>query len=715
MQKTWVRALLPGLLIGVTGCPDVTVDPGEGVGDMREPAPAVEFDPGNRIIPFPNNLLLDPMTGKVNVPASCGESPASQAIRENVLNQLDGFGTFETAISVTFTEPVDPASLADNVLLYKRVSGTTPIDPADAELVPVITIPGTSVRFDADCMNPSQVPSLTIVPAVPLDERSSYVVALRSGIETADGEAFGPSFTWALVRQETNPVTVDDAGEIVAERTPLDPADPDDRVTLLGLDMLWKAHAQPLAFLRGTGLATDDVLLAWEFRTQTISAPLDPSVAGSPAAIAAMTPRLAVSEYQAGATGPQVMAGLLTAVAGANLCGTLPCDEVGAVLVGQLSAPQFQINTPNPSGGDPVPGPWGDPVMPSPVTADPLGVLITTPATCDAGGCPTVIFGHGLGSQKETMVLIASQLAANGFNAVAIDFVAHGQRAVKISTDGPCAPANVTPAAAPQCFAPFLTPNLGATRDNLRQSVVDLHSLTASLQACGPTNCGLLSVDPNEVLYLGMSLGAIIGSTAVATTPGIKASVLNVGGVGWLDILENTENLTIRCSLVDALIGAGILTGDPSSAGETALCLGDDWKTQPGYRQFSAIARWVLDPADPANFTRQLATKRFLLQEVIGDQVVPNLATENQAALTGLTPMAASCGAPPQPAPSAAITSSPMMTKFVQYTDLTPAMCAPAGNAFVHSSLIAPAPGTAGALGTALMQADAITYLVFNR
>ena len=67
----------------------------------------------------------------------------------------------------------------------------------------------------------------------------------------------------------------------------------------------------------------------------------------------------------------------------------------------------------------------------------------------------------------------------------------------------------------------------------------------------------------------------------------------------------------------------------------TGLCTTEAWKAQPGYRQFSVIARWVLDPADPANFTRKLATRKFLIQEVVGDQVVPNVATENEGALVG--------------------------------------------------------------------------------
>jgi hypothetical protein len=112
-----MRYLLVAGMVGVVsvGCaPDIQVDEGEGV------APVVEFDPGNSIIPFPNNLLLDPMTGEVNLPEQCNEGPAQTALRELVLNELNGFGTFKTQIVVNTTEPVAASSLEGRVKMFKR-------------------------------------------------------------------------------------------------------------------------------------------------------------------------------------------------------------------------------------------------------------------------------------------------------------------------------------------------------------------------------------------------------------------------------------------------------------------------------------------------------------------------------------------------------------------------------------------------------------------
>jgi pimeloyl-ACP methyl ester carboxylesterase len=723
----------------LAGCPSTDVDPGE----VGPPGPTAEFDPSNRIVPFPNNLLLDPATGKLDLPAGCNsvdanldgipdggpESATAMALREQVLNQLDGFGAFKTTINVTFTEVVDAASLTGKVHLYRIASGGMPVAPADSDEIAVIATPVDTVRFDASCANPTPVEQITFTPVdvssgtpvpVPLPGNSTYVLGIEEGVTTmADGTEFAPSFVWALVRSAEDPVTLDANGNVIADRTPLNPSDPEDLLTLQGVDLLWNVHEGPLAFLATKGHAHDTILLATSFNTQTVTASLDAAVTGTPAAAAATTGALAgVTRFNPGANGQQ----FLQAALPPNSCqvdgGPLPCQNVGEVLVGDLAAKQFQIDTPNPlSGGEMIPGPWSDPIKPAEVRTETIQAIIATPTTsiCPAS-CPTVIFGHGLGQSKTNVFAIASQLATAGFNVVAIDFVAHDSRAVRVSDD-PLRGCGGTPSpvTAPQCFAPFLSPNLAGTRDNIRQSVIDLHSLKAAIGACGPSGCGLFSADPATIVYIGQSLGGIMGSTATATLD-FKAAALNVPGAGWVDILENTQTVAIKCSLVDSLIDAGILVGDksmPPGMPTSGLCLGEDWKSQPSYRQFAVIARWVLDPGDPINFTTQLRSKKILIQEVVGDTVVPNVATEQEAALVGLQPgaMADPAAAPPI-MPSTAIG---MTSVFVRYPTLPAAPPFP-GNTFNHGSLLRPANAmTDGQLGTARMQTDAFTFLVLNR
>lgn len=798
------RLLLAGLIFELvmiaTGCVDIDTDRDE-TDQTALGGPTVEFDPANAIIPFPNDLLIDRTTGRVNIPPSNCETPAAAALRTNVLNQLDGFGTYETAISVTFNEPLDEASLADRVLLLPSTREGVPVSAADAQPIPVVTIPGTVARFPTpdSCETPTLVSSLVLVPTVPLEQRSTYTVALLSGIRTATGEPFLPSVTWALIAQPVNPVTVEN-GVIVAERTPLDPAVPEDRDALLALNQLWLSQQPQLAFLEARGIPRDQVLLAWQFTTQTTTDPLDPAVAGSPAATAttpldvmgvpvavqSLTCDLDATACPRGidrsaapyAVCPptddnvqcflKIALGTLAAPAGSSpaviyatgsaTCETTGCAAVGDVVGGVIRSTQYQTEQPNPLGtSDAIRGAWTDPYAPTPIRDELVEVLAFVPAApAPAAGYPVVVFGHGLGARKETAFAIAPQLAAQGFMTAAIDLVGHGSRAVRISNDAAAGCGDAAqPSTAPQCFAPFLSPDLAATRDSIRQSALDMLALISDLRACGTTACDAavpgFRVDAGSIEYLGQSLGGIIGSIVVAVSPDVQASVLNVSGVGWVDIFENTDTLEIRCTLVNGLIAAGVVTGDVWTGGSTGLCLTDDWKTQPGYQQFAAIARWVLGPAEPASFTPMLALERFLLQEVVGDQVIPNLATERQAALTATRGEAAACAPPIPPAipPSPAILSSPMSKNFLRYMDLPAGTCnargtpeAFPGNTYAHGSLISPAKGTctmrvdvqcstdaecpsgdtcnpltvaAGRLGTARMQTDAITYLLLNQ
>ncbi len=798
MHKKLLAWLVPGLLLGATGCPDVNVDPGEGVGDMPTGTPVVEFDPANSVLPFPNNLALDPKTGKVNLPEQCNESATTAFIRTKILNTLDGFGTFELPMQVTFSEAVDETTLTDRVVLYKLASAGTAVDPAASTAIPLRLIKSTTIRYanrkdPKACTDPQMVNSVVMVPLVPLDQKSTYVAAILKGVKTATGAEFTSSFTWSLIRQEASPVTIKDPAcdlgtgmcEVTSDRTPLEPNDPAQLAQLNGIARLWGALKSPLAFLAAKMHTRTDVLVAWSFNTQTVTDPLDPTVAGSPASMADMAPLFGTgTQLPTGVTAEQFLQSRLPPGSCTVDGGGLPCNAVGDIIGGLLNANNFQVAQPakvttgstNVNDGGPIPGAFNDPVRPTKVDDRGIGVLGMVPcagappcasATAPAAGYPVVIFGHGLGSSKTTLVAIGSQLAAAGYASVAIDFVAHDSRAVRVSVDpaigcnlrldpgpqpascptpdlsNPSCQRRPVPTQDPQCYAPFLSSDLGATRDNIRQSILDLHDLVGALKGCGTTACGPLKVDVSNISYVGISLGGIMGSTAVATKPEFRSAVLNVPGVGWADILENSSTNGIKCPLVDALIDAGILMGAKWNATvmpNTGLCTTDAWKAQPGYSSFAAIGRWVLDPADGANFVRRLATKKVLIQEVVGDTVVPNIATNNEAALIGLISMMADpAGAPPIP-PSAAITTNPTMSKFLKYPNLPPNGGAGfPGNSFVHASLLRPAgrcsattttvcggnsdcppsetcqTTTDGRLGTARLQTDAITFLIMNK
>ena len=432
-----MKNLMACLLVVTTmsGCPDVQVDPDEVGG-----GPTVEFDPARsqalkaRFIPFPNDLARDPTTGKVNLSEQNCETPASKLTRENVLNKLDGFGTYETAMQVSFTAPVDEASLADHIVMYQLTDQGMPLTPSAATQPIPITIVrvGTTPRFavagkcareDAELVN-----AVTFVPNVPLKQKSTYFVALLKGI-TSGGKEFSPSYTWGLVASKTPPVVLDDSGNIVSDLTPLDPADEVQRAQLVALAGMWKLHSAGLGFLDAVSQRDrTEYLVGFQFTTQTVTDPLDAMVADSPAsklspaailAVQSVTGRFGPYSAVCGAeatTSPTQCflklalggcsplttgCGTNNYTAGSQACQLVNCAAIGDVLGGGAMNVNYQTQVPNAfDAAKPIQGGWSDPVKPEQQGSVTLEMLITMPNGIPPqnNGWPVIVFGHGLGS-----------------------------------------------------------------------------------------------------------------------------------------------------------------------------------------------------------------------------------------------------------------------------------------------------------------------------
>jgi dienelactone hydrolase len=750
------RALRPsswaagGLALALaSGClPAVEIDADE---TTVSAAPMAEFDPAARVVPLPNALLVDPASGRVNLPAPCGEAPGSGAEALRIaLNQLDGFGTSRLSLVATFSEPVEPTSLDGRVLLVRLAEGGVPLGaPEPPVALDVVTT--ETQRSTADCAGSSVVQAVAIQPRTALRDASTYGVLIARGVRTQSGAEVQASPTWALVRQPQAPVTFatdDPAALPVTNQTPFDPALPEQLATLHGLDRLWRAHAPLLAaldqlapaLLPGSYAGRDDALLAWAFPTQTIDLAFDPSIEGSAASqIAASAAPLALGTPAAGAGATASIAEYYAAAFPDVPCQALACDAIGAIhAAGPLSAAPTLSSSSYLVGDDcTLPavagGAFDDPVGPTLTCQRALPLLAVLPASPPgAAGYPTLIFAHGLGRSKEDLLALAGPLARAGYASVAVDALDHGGRAVQVSTDpaagcdraGPDRPCSdsLGPGCAPQCYAPLLSPDLTVTRDHLRQTAFDHMALAAALAACAsPGACGALLVDAAQIGFIGQSLGALIGGVSVARSPELGAAVLNVGGADWLQILTDTETPAIRCPLVDSLIAAGVLAGETWDGGANpdALCLGEDWKTDPGFLSFASAARWLLDPADGINHIGALpegARPPVLLGEVEGDLVVPNSSTSTLGTALGLSATSADVAASATLEPStSALMPGSVWLRYVNL-DADPASQFP-GNAYAHGSLLRPAEPSAtmaaqsGPLGTLRMQVDSIGYL----
>lgn len=122
-----------------------------------------------------------------------------------------------------------------------------------------------------------------------------------------------------------------------------------------------------------------------------------------------------------------------------------------------------------------------------------------------------VIYQHGITSAKENAYAFAFNMVQAGVAVIAIDLPIHGTRSLDEQRS---ANANV--------LAYLNLSNLAVARDNLRQSVLDVLGLRASLVVSAQV--GLLAGGPlqgfnpmtgSQVKMLGHSLGGIVGTSAV--------------------------------------------------------------------------------------------------------------------------------------------------------------------------------------------------------
>lgn len=224
------------------------------------------------------------------------------------------------------------------------------------------------------------------------------------------------------------------------------------------------------------------------------------------------------------------------------------------------------------------------------------------------GPLPVVLFGHGTGSSVEDPDLDA-------------DLLATGAGKLNLEFEG------WTRASVPSTFAGFLKPLSGAEHAaaGLAQSLVNASALAAALE--GPLGGALTAtlvagrsnpaagrvIDASRLAWLGSSLGGTMGYTFVHLEPRVRAAVLNVPGAGFSQFLLVAE----QWQQLDAVFALTTPSGI-----DRALAL--------------TISQSSWDLIDGAAWSAHEAPPRSLLvQESIGDPVLPNVGTELLAASSG--------------------------------------------------------------------------------
>ena len=681
-MRKFTSLSLAGCLLGgalfLDGCTDSThydfdASAQTAQEDLAKKSVAAIFDPANGKIPATNNLLFAGSTdGTLNIPTVSSDSTGAQLLK-TALNTLDGFSTVNPIIT-DFGDALDPASIkaGDSVHVYEL--------GRDADGNATVASEVTSL---AGAVTGDNNDKLVLIPTVPLKGGTNYAVIITNKVKTAAG--------YPVVASQTYTASKGTASLVGSEFEALEP------IRLVTNENEKLAASQ--------GVKPSDVVLSWQFKTQTIGAVLQTLHDSAQASPLVVAPAVDAS------SGTPVQ---LTTKNFLDPTGQNPAIVGKAnVYIGALTVPYY-LNTGtgattgflSTASGAPLSPADNTPVKKSDVT---IPVLMTVPnaaskggGAAPEGGFPVVIFQHGITANRTSLLPIADALADAGFVGVAIDLALHG---VDPNGDAAAIHASNTPfdeteltfdldlvnnqtgAPGPDGLADpsgqfFINlTSLPTSRDNIRQSVSDLFVLRKSLGgiASGLPDVPAPALNADNVRFIGHSLGGIVGAVFLAFQDDVGAATLGMPGGGIAQLLNNSPTFGPR-------IAAGLAAN------------GID-KGTPEFDAFMATAQWIIDPADPINHAAVAGAKHKIhMIEVVGgnsnppDQVIPNSVAT--APLSGTEPLARVMGLSPVAPPGA---SNGGLVRF---------------NAGNHSSILIPTADTLDV--TVEMQTETAAFLATN-
>ncbi|MBW8190225.1 lipase [Neiella marina] len=298
----------------------------------------------------------------------------------------------------------------------------------------------------------------------------------------------------------------------------------------------------------------------------------------------------------------------------------------------------------------------------------PAELTLTEPAA----GWPVAVFAHGITSLKESVLGLAGTMALQGQATIALDLPMHGARSADLTGNGvyeltATAPSNGAAYANGNVLTYLNLSSLMSVRDAMRQSALDILTLRAAITFTALQDAAMMQaplLDASHVGFVGMSQGAIVGTSAVtvANTPFVvdgvemanpfafNSAVLNVptGGYGPSVAFSTTfapvlkDGLTASDTFSEALQTAFSLTAEELEA----IAENDPEQYQAMVdavyptvlNEFLFAAQQVLDSADSINFASTLSALEtpVLLHEVVGngaenlsDHVLPNSTAAN--------------------------------------------------------------------------------------
>lgn len=696
-----------GALHGCGGGGDAETAPPLSGPSAYEPKTYPRFDPVTSDLPFNTDFLF------AKAAASDGTADLgtpTDTVRAAV-NVMDGFST-SAYFDVLIEGSVNPDSViaGQTVFLAALTSSGDALDPStitgfDSQLA---SYDAVVVSLDGGTNN-----VIRIRPTKPLKAKTKYLVFLTNDIKDASGAALTRSWGYNSLR--------DPDYETLEALEPV-------RTAVLGWEQLASGYlAQGSGGAISAAAAKEKLVLTYTFTTTDPIAPL----------VAMASPRAAIAASQI-AKGVDAMTavtnattldgyGLLptpkarslgispyTGVDLGTLSGGQLASDVGKLYTGYIKLPYYQTAATGLPFGAYLTKSW----TPDLTLANALGV--TVPADLDgsynvtyrypfaakttdetvplqvtmpndavvpgyagvyncgqiyaATGYPTVIYVHGITSDRTSVVALAHTLASQCVATVAIDLPLHGVPAnsafvnvlnVEYGTSIPFATLygdnapherhyNVAGAGGSPAPMNFESPsandgsgaqftNLGYlanTRDNNREGVVDLLNLNASLTNVNSAVVNSLGanvgLDLDRVYVVGISLGGILGEVFATVN---EAAIANDAQVGLSSNLNHIQGLILSSAGSQV---AQIMTNSATFAPiiNAGLAAGGVSAGTTNYERFVYTAQAVMDSADSVNFAQTLAQLGVpvLIQEVANDQVIPNVV--EKAPLSGIQALA---------------------------------------------------------------------------
>lgn len=588
------------------------------------------FDPASgdpTKLPIPTNLFLSGTTDlTLNIPVADPNDYSDPLV---ALNGLDGFSTV--------------APWATN---FSVAPAATSVNPASIHVYQVsLTGPGGGVTgvnkklvFGQDYVAVANGKSVNIVPLKPLQELTSYMAVITNGVTDSEGNAATPSQTYFIAKRTAS--LVDGNGQST------DPLL--DNATARALEPLRQlTNAQEVA-AASQGINPDNIVLSWTMTTQSISPTLSAVKSISGPTAATIAPTGANTQLVGGAGIADIYIGMMAAPyylkAPSQSNPTAPLNGFWQAAPGGYAPPFDQ------AGLDPTSQhvTFANPV-PMATSMQNLPVLMTVPnassgMTKPATGWPVMIYQHGITRNRTDMLALADTMASIGYAVVAIDLPLHGitdkangfyigntpfgaaasERTFDIDYTDNASGAPGPDGMIDSSGAHYINlQNLLVSRDNVRQGVADLFTLTANLPFMDINGDQAGDFDDSQIAFAGQSLGAMTGVNYLAFNPDVNSAVLSAPGGGIANLLLGSPTFGPR--IIAGLSAAGVEQGTTE------------------FNLFMLATQTVVDSADPINHGAKASMlNNVLLHEILGDQVVTNRVAG--APLSGTEPLIAAMG-----------------------------------------------------------------------